>query len=246
MRKIHRIILPVFILLACCLGASAQAPDQQEIRSFQQLAGDKAALYSGREAMRYDFAYNGHPYWETPEFRLGDIDYEGRHYCDLPLNIDAYTQHALLRFSNDVFIVALAPGAVTAVDIDGHHFVGIGPDVEGIDEGFYDVLGAGPEQVYKRVTKLLQYGTDNVNGQVIGYEDPNYRREVTTYFAYKVSYFFRDADGNFSPIRNRAALIRKFPARKKEIRRAVHSAGLDDPAADFSAFCEMVLRVAAL
>ncbi|MBR5076842.1 MAG: hypothetical protein IKX28_07545 [Bacteroidales bacterium] len=246
MKLICRFLPPLLAALACCPGAGAQAPDGPEVRLYQQMAESHAVIYSGREAEHYDFPYNGHPYWNTPEFRPGDIDFEGRHYYDVPLNIDAHTQRALLRFNNSAFTFALTPGAVSAVDIDGHHFVGVGPDVEGIQEGFYDVIGTGPAQVYKQVNKpLLSASNTNVNGDDIGYEDPNYRPQVKLFFAYKVLYFFRDADGNFSRIRNRNALIKKFPSRKKEIRRAVGDAGLDLPKSNFDAFCEVVLNTAA-
>ncbi|MBR5723818.1 MAG: hypothetical protein IKX62_00410 [Bacteroidales bacterium] len=245
MKMICRILPPLLAALACCLGAAAQAPDQPEIRSFQQMAGDNAALYSGREAEHYDFPYNGHPYWSSPEFRIGNIEFEGRRYYDLPINIDAYSQRLLLKLSNAVFTLALTPGAVTAADIDGRHYVGVGPDVEGIEEGFYDVTGNGSEMIYKQIYKPLLSTTGDVNGEEIGYYDPNYRRQVTLYFAHKVRYFFRDVEGHFSPIRNRSSLIRKFPTRKKEIRRAVQAAGVDVPGTDFGTFCEVVLKAAA-
>ena len=247
MKLICRIIPPLIAALACCPAAQAQAPDGPEVRRFQEMAVVHAALYSGREAEHYDFSYNGHPYWSTPEFRPGDIDFECRHYYDVPLNIDAHTQRVLLRFADSPFTFALTPGALSAVEIDGHHFVGVGPDTEGIQEGFYDVLGTGPVHVYKQINKPLLTAASNVNvnGEDIGYEDPNYRPQVKLYFAYKVLYFFRDADGNFSCIRNRSALINKFPDRKQEIRRAVRDTGLDLPRSDFDAFCELVLNTAA-
>jgi hypothetical protein len=84
-----------------------------------------------------------------------------------------------------------------------------------------------------------------MNGNPIGYSDPGYRPEVNDYYAITKTYYFKDRDGRFSRIRGRGALIRKFPERRSEIRKALSAAGYDVPGIDFDDYCMMVLNIAA-
>lgn len=208
-------------LLAGSTAASGQGTDEQ--KAFQDAAGDRSVLFRGKEAMHYDFAANGHPYWSTREFIPGEIVVDGCRYHDVPLNIDAFTQQALVKMSNQVIAVALDPDQVVEMQIGDHRYEGVGPGHEDIPEGIYEVLGTGPEQVLKRVSKSLANSMMNVNGAQIGYEDPNYRSQVYVYFAYKATYYFRDREGRCSALRNKSALLRHFPGRKQELRRAVRN-----------------------
>ena len=234
----------VLILLAFGAPARAQAPEPEEVKSYQDASGDRLILFRGKQAARYDFLANGHPYWSTREFIVGDLEFEGNRYYDVPLNIDAVEQTALVRMSNAWLIIALPPEQVTFLDFGGRHFVGVGPDDGALPAGFYQVLGQGPHQVYKHVSKVLRSSTNNANGDTIGYYDPDYRSDVLRHFAIKTEYYFRDSDGQFSRFKGRNALIRKFPERKREIRRAVAEMRAVLPDAGFDAICEEILKLA--
>ncbi|MCR4823819.1 MAG: hypothetical protein K5849_00510 [Bacteroidales bacterium] len=227
-------------LIALGLGLfSAQAQDSPELRIFQQKAGDRSSLFRGRQGDRYSFLANGHPYWSSTEFVRGNIVFEDRTYCDVMLNIDALTQKALVQLSNSLLSLALSPAQVSSIDIGEHHFIGVGPEDAGsLPEGFYEVFGQGPEQVYKHVDKALNSSVSNVNGDGIGYNDPNYREDILRYFQISRTYYFRDRDGRFSRIRGNNALIGKFPDRKKELRRAVRNLRTRD----YDIICQEVLR----
>ena len=239
MKRLVSILLFCSVLLLSAAPARAQAASP-EVKAFQDSAGDRSVLFRGKQATRYDFLANGHPYWSTREFINGTIEFEGNCYYDVPLNIDAVAQQALVRMSNNWLAIALLPSQVAFLDIQGHHFVSSGPDRDALPEGFYEVFGQGPHQVYKHVSKQLRSSTNNANGDTIGYYDPDYRSDILRHFAIDTNYYFRDSDGHFSRFKGRNALLRKFPARKKEIRRALR--GL--PATDFDTFCVEVLKLA--
>ena len=243
-----------FLLISGCLLAlllpgplraqTGQTEATPEIRAFQQVAGNRSALFRARQGERYDFSANGHPYWSTKEFRSGTIMVEDNCYYDVMLNIDALTQNALVRLSDAWLVIALPPVQVAYLDIEGRHYVGIGPDEEAIPEGFYEVFGQGPHYVYKHVTKQYQSSTNNANGDIIGYYDPDYNSSLLRHFAIKTDYYFRDSDGTFSRFKGKGALIRKFPDRKREIRRAISGNPVTLPGGNFDAFCEEVLKLA--
>lgn len=238
-------IIPWICLFACLLcGISAQAQERPELEAFQKAAGDRSILYRGKQAPRYSFLANGHPYWSQTAFERGDICFEDNFYHDVPINIDALAQRALVQLDNSAFSVALAPAQTASFTMGGRKFVGIGPD-QALPEGFYEVFGEGPEHVYKHVEKRLSSSVNNVNGDTIGYYDPEYRYDVTRHFAIHRFYYFRDAEGRFSRIKGRSALLRKFPERKKTIRQAVSKARQHTDKLEFDTFCEMVLNIAA-
>ena len=225
--------------------ACVHAQEMPELRTFQQMAGSRSALYRGLLADRQEAQANGNPYWSTSEFLPGDIVFEGRIYRDIPLNINALNQRVLVKSASDmVYAAVLSPGQVSSIDLEGHHFVGTGPEETEIPQGFYEVLGKGPSRVYKQVTKRLNSSTENMKGDPIGYYDPDYKTSVFSYYEIHRSYYFRDHDGHFSRIRNRNALIRKFPGSRKEIRKALRNTPLNEPGNDFDAFCISVLKIA--
>lgn len=232
----------VLTLLACGLPANAQ--NRTELETFQRAAGDRSILFRGMQAPRYTFLANGHPYWSSTEFERGDISFEGNFYRDVPINIDAFAQRALVQLGNSPYAVALQPALTPAFTMGGRRFVGIGAGEE-LPEGFYEVFGDGPEQVYKHVDKRLQSSVTNANGDVIGYYDENYRSDVTRHFAIGKIYYFRDAEGHFSRFSSKGALLRKFGSRKKEIRQALRKTLPELTATDFDAYCRAVLNIAA-
>ncbi len=229
----------ILSFLALCFSASAQ--NRAETVEFQQRAGIRTTLLRGEQAEWYGFPANGNPYWSSAEFFLGNIEVQGHVYYDVPLNIDAVTQRALVFVPGSQVAVALPPSRVSRIDADNLHFVGItgeGP----LAEGFYQVLGDGDLKVYRAVHKHLTTTTDVANGELIGYYDSNYRYDVQRYFEIRSDYWFRSADGQFKRIRNKNALFRCFGDRRRELRKAAEAQKIDK--LSFDKYCMVVLKLA--
>ena len=233
----------VLILTILALGISAAAQPRTEITEFQKLVGAGTTLVRGEQAEWYGFPANGTPYWTSAEFFDASIEVQGRTYYDVPVNIDAVTQRALVRVPGSQMSVSLAPERVARIDAGNRIFIGVG---EGgpLSEGFYQVFGTGREKVYKGVRKVLSTSTDNVNGPAIGYYDEHYRYDLTRYFKIRTEYWFCSADGSYERVRNKGALLRKFGPRKKELRKKASAAGIDR--LPFEKYCEALLRLAEL
>lgn len=239
MKRTQRFPGGLLALLLCCLPLNAQT-HMEEAQDFQKTAGDRSILYRGEQAASYLSLANGNPYWDNAEFQNGDIVFEGNTYYDVPLNIDANIQRVLVHLANGPFVISHAPALVPAFTMGGRLFAGFGPD-GALPEGFYEIIGEGREQVYKQVRKLLSSSLMDVNGDPIGYVDANYRPDIFKYFAIERSYYFRDKDGNFSPLKNLRQLLNRYPDRKKELRKAIKAAGLRTK--EFDACCELVLKL---
>lgn len=240
----------LFRLGALCLFLLAGGRDlaaqqhREETLSYQEEAGLQTALLRGKQAARYDFPANGNPYWISAAYSLGEIEVDGRRYYDIPFNIDAVAQRLMVRVGDSQVAVALPPARVQSIVSGDRQYRGIGADGP-LPEGFYELIGTGPEQVFKNVTKTLNASPDNVNGERIGYRDPNYRTDVSRYFAIRQNYYFRDAQGVFRRVKGKAALLRCFGARQKDIRQALRASNVDGRVMDFDAYCRLVLELAA-
>ena len=211
-----KITYSLFVATCClavsCLTASAQ--ESPEIKAFQEAAGRGAVLFRGKQANAYERPANGNPYWSSTTFVPGEIVFEDNLYYDVLVNIDAVTGEALVRKSDSPIAISLPSSEVSLIKTADAIFEGIGPDDPSLlPEGFYEVLGDGPEKVYKRVTKKLQTNTQNMNGDPIGYYDPNYNFQLTNYYGILRTYYFKDADGVFTRIKGKKALLRQFPLR---------------------------------
>lgn len=244
MNRLFCFLSSSFALLLTATSIQAQIPP--EVRTFQEAAGDRSVLYRGKQANRATFPANGHLYWETPEYVVGEIVFDDKCYGDVSLNIDAYAQCALARLSRGQVSVALPAERVSSLTFDGRRFVTVTSDPAGVlPDGFFEVLGTGPEQVYKHVVKHLSSSTVNVNGKAIGYYDENYNTNLTRYFSISTSYYFRDRDGHFTRFRTKGQLLRKFPDRRREIRRSLRAQGIDSFDVGFDAYCLAILNEAA-
>lgn len=243
MKKSILTLIGSVLLLAPCLPGRAQEAIP-ELLSFREAAGDHSILFRGRQAPRYLFPANGHPYWYHPDFERGDLVFEGNYYPNVSLNIDALSQQVLVHLEGSTFAVALSPELTPHFSIGERNFEGKGPG-EDLPEGIYEVFGEGPERVYKHIWKVISFSVSNMNGKGIGYYDDNYREKLTRYFAYHQAYYFRDADGHFSRIGNRGSLLGKFPERKKEIRKALRAERIGGSRDAFDDFCKAVLNITA-
>ena len=76
--------LVILALLLVAFPASLRAQTSQ-YEEFAAAAGSNSVLYRGMRAFVYNFRYNGTPYWEGPEFRKGDVLYNGRWYSNVCL-----------------------------------------------------------------------------------------------------------------------------------------------------------------
>lgn len=238
-------ILSVSCLFLALSSLFSSAQTTTELKAFENAAGNGSVLFRGKQANTYNHAANGNPYWSSTTFVPAEIVFEDRLYDDVLVNIDAITDQVLVRKDGSPIAIALPAGSVSAISTGSGHFELVPDGVEGIPEGLYEILGDGDQKVYKHVRKQLKTGTQNMNGDPIGYVDPGYRSDVHDYYAISRTYYFKDLEGRFSRIRNKRDLVKKFPERRSEIRKAVSASGYDLHGAGFDRYCLSVLNLVA-
>lgn len=199
------------VVLFLLTGAFLMRPDnalaqQAEFDAFQKEASFKSVLYRGRAAQQYSgILFNGNYYWLTTEFLPGSVTFNGKHYTDVLLNIDAVTHDLLVKNNPGAPAVVVARDLVTDLQIGEDRFVNL--ELAGQQDalpGFYCIASEQP-LIYLRVDKRLNTSTENTNGPTIGYYDPNYRSDVLNYFGREERYYVLK-DGRLKRIGRRKAL----------------------------------------
>ena len=151
----------------------------------------QSPLYRGREMVEYDFPFNGHYFWYDPEFRPGTVRYNGTTYESVSMNINAHTQDLLVRETRFSKIIVLDRDLLPWFQISGIRYVNL--QYAGMDEapeGFFQILTDGRRLYYFQRNKLFAREPGNHDGvRGIGYEDPNYRENLTAYFHQRDTYY---------------------------------------------------------
>lgn len=193
------------LLLSGVLLPGRAYAQQAEFDSFRKAASYQSVLYRGHAPRSYaSVLYNGTYFWQTTEFLPGSVTFNGKHYTNVLLNIDAFAQELLVKSAPGAPAVVLNRSKVTGLEIDGRQFVNLElAGQEGALPGFYCVACGNP-LIYQRIDKYYASSTDNVNGQAIGYEDPNYRTDVLNYFN-MYQRFYVVKDGRLKKIGKRKA-----------------------------------------
>ena len=145
--------LSLFTAAFLAFSITAQAQNKEDIRSFCRDAGSNSTIYRNRQAIVYDFRYEGDCFWDSPEFSTGELSMEGKVYTDLKFNINAHTHNLVLMLPDSPLQIQIPERGLDWVSLGGRRLVNLKKQgVRGSNEGLYEELG---EKVWLRVEKTL-------------------------------------------------------------------------------------------
>ena len=168
-------------------------------------------LYRGRDLTEYDFPFNGHYFWSTPDFRPGTVRFNGATYEGVSININAHTQDLLVKETQFSPPVVAERALVPWFDLDGVRYRNLRlAGIAGAPEGFFQEFSDSRGTVWMQRSKIFARETGDHNGvRGIGYDDPNYREKLLAYF-HQRDRWYAVRNGKFRQIhvsrRRRAAL----------------------------------------
>ena len=178
----RRLVVCILVLLAG--GCAAQTP-----------------LDRGRTLNEYNFPFNGHYFWNGVEYRPGTVYFNGVTYHGVSVNINAHTQELLVKQSQFAPPVAAEQSLTGWFAIDGICYVNL--RYYGVKEapaGFWISLQDGKRTVWmQRQKQFLREPGDHNGVGGIGYDDPNYRENIISYFRQK-DYNYTAKRGTFKRI----------------------------------------------
>ena len=172
------------------------AQDYGERDDFIREASNRSVLYRGRQAIRYNFGFDGTFFWESREFEEGSITLDGKVYDGVLVNVDAFAGEVQLMPPGGRTAIVPAREHVDGATMGETKFVNMLKKGYGVAPGFYEAIFEGDGfTVYRLVKKALL--SDLSAAASTGY--------ARDYFETKES-FFVEKDGLLVPVGKRKAM----------------------------------------
>ena len=203
---VKSVCLHIFLLTLLPLSLSAQ--ENEDYKDYAHAAGSGLPLYRARVADVYPHRYNGTYLIDNQGFLPGDLCYEGKTYSGLLLQVDAFTQHVLVRQEGSPIVLDLGRDQIDWFTRGGGKFINLPAMGCDVPEGFYEEMETGRGAVYRRVDKLLRTLPD-VNAsarEYIGYPDPDYKQGLLDYYERKETWYQVREDGTVRRLRGKRSI----------------------------------------
>jgi len=195
---------------------SANGGLKYAIALYTKAMKEESHLYNGREDVNYNFRLNGHPYFEGREWKIGNLEYDGSLYENVPLMYNLLSQQLLTRHHDGYIRIQLSKEKVHSFTLAGHSFLNIqavSKKKAGIEPGYYDVLADGE-------TKFVVFRTKKIDELISS--DNQVRRDV---LVDDERYIFKQ--GNYIKITSKGSVYKALKEKKKELQKYVIDNNLD-------------------
>jgi hypothetical protein len=162
-----------------------------------------------------------HPYYLVDEWVTGSIDYEGRHFNNVPLRFELVNNTLVTKAYNDEML-ALVKEKLDGFGLKGHHFVKINnEDVNNSlpGTGYYDVIYDGPSRVIASHQKDMQRTMVN---QVY-----TYNLDTGQKLYLEKNRYFILMKGRYYPVSGKSSVLGLFNNQKTTLKKFIRQQGLD-------------------
>jgi hypothetical protein len=153
-------------------------------------------------------------YAYSDEFEMGDLEFNGKMYYGLMLNLNAHKGELQVKIGTTKDCIALKNSLVGDFNIGGRRYTTLYGEriIRGLDPGYYEVLYKGEAVILKQIVRNMYDQTDFSSGN------------ITKAFALKVKYWLVK-DGEVRQIKKERDLQRAYKSFKKDIRSymSIHS-----------------------
>lgn len=182
--------------------------------SFSQLRYDYNAevgfdspVYRGEIADKYSFPFIGTVYAYSDEFEMGDLEFNGKMYYGLMMNLNCHRGELLVQIGATKDCIVLKNSIVGDFNIGERRYTALfgEREIKGLAPGYYQVLYEGEDMILKQIDRKIYDHTDFSSGN------------ITKAFALKVKYWLLK-DGEVRQIRRERDLQRLYKSFKKDIR----------------------------
>lgn len=228
----------ILLLLILSMSQVIYAQDRADYDIYMSHAEDCSILFRGKRATNYSFIHNGTYYWESPEYKVGDIVYYGRRYYDITMNVDAFSQQVIVATRKSSIKMNLNTDYVEEFNLGETRFENLPFKGYNVPKGFYQVLYKGDAVLYKRVVRM--YSDNGTSNRGANYTNDG-MHAIVKEFSPVITYYLLQ-NGVISEIKGRNALLRKYDKEtRKHTRKFIRKRNLDLDS-DFEIFCTRVLN----
>ena len=165
-------------------------------------------VFRGELAQRYNYPLEGTVYAYSDEFQEGTLEFNGKHYSGLMINLNAHRNELQVRIGTTGESIAVKRSLVGDFTIGKRNFTALYGErgIKGLAEGYYQVLYREKDMLLKEIYKSTNDRTDYVNNITV--------KVFTTRTRYWLV-----KDGNVTGIRDGNDLAGIYREHKDEVKR---------------------------
>lgn len=122
-------------------------------------------VFRGELAQRYNYPLEGTVYAYSDEFQEGTLEFNGKRYSGLMMNLNAHRNELQVRIGTTGESIAVKRSLVGDFTIGKRNFTALYGErgIKGLAEGYYQVLYRGKDMLLKEIYKSTNDRTDYVN-----------------------------------------------------------------------------------
>ncbi|MBQ8069441.1 MAG: hypothetical protein IJ202_01140 [Bacteroidales bacterium] len=231
----------IMLLLAGMMAMPAAAQDSKtDYDRYMEKAGVNLPALKTKRALRYNFAFNGTPYYTPDGFKKGDVSICGKVYRDFLVNYNCNLQVLEVRQEKSPLTRTYDADDIEWFTMGERTFVNLAKKGYSVPNGFFEVIYEGKENLYRRIDKPLEVNTSTNFAVNIGYTDPGYRDNVVEYFNFKESWYLEEEEGSVYSFRKNNIFFKKHPGSRRIANRNLPVYSESDHAVWFRSLMEMI------
>lgn len=211
----RKILLFTLLLMPCAAAFSQPQLDTAFLNTarantigfYHKAIGGQSALYNGRKYQAPEHTLEQHPFFSSPDWIMGSVNYDGETFDDIPLMYDLYNQVVVTEHRPSGHPTQLVSEKLQQFSLAGHTFAIIENESVGNSlprSGFYDVLYPGETKVIAERRKLLR-------------EDVTATSIERTFDEKNRYYIF--TNGVFFPVRSKASVLKVLGDKKQLLKK---------------------------
>lgn len=206
----------ILLLLAFAVHAAAQAQDFN------------IPVFRGELAQKYNYPLEGTVYAYSDEFQQGALEFNGKHYDGLMMNLNVHRNELQVRIGSTGESMAVKRDLVGDFTIGKRTFTALYGErqIKGLAQGYYQVLHRGKDMLLKQIYKSVYDRTDSFTGN------------TTKIFVTRARYWLV-IGGTPHQIRDEKDLTRFFKEKKDEIKAYIRGHKGADKDDNLSAIMEL-------
>ncbi|MDH6313544.1 hypothetical protein M2137_002334 [Parabacteroides sp. PFB2-10] len=181
-----------------------QPISEETILAYQQEVGDFAIPYNGKEETAYYLNLTNHPYWQSSEFKTGDLWYNQTLYKQVFMRLNIHRDELVVQMPGKPFNVVLEKEKFNRAVLHGQTIIPLQVGLlENAPSGNYNILlHDGTFPIIKSYSVSLE---EKIVDRVL---EHSFRINEKIHLC---------KEGICYPIANKRSLLQLFPDKKKEL-----------------------------
>lgn len=201
----------IFIILFALFGNMLSAQESQTapfVEDYDYLSDAKidAVIFRGPIYVKYPYRFDGTFYAYSDEFLESRINYNGKEFKGVKLNLNANRDELYIQMYGAGMIIVLEKDYVKDFSLGERNFINHteGDGIEGLEYGYYELLYKGKDMLLKKIKQNFNEKFDNVGSATLKSFYPAY-----TYYVVK--------DGKAVTLKGRSAFAKIYKPYKGQI-----------------------------